>query len=150
MTEPRGKLDLFVGKWKGTAEVASTPYNSNGGVNASTIVGRAALEGEFVFVDEVMEQVGFVTFRSHRVFGYDPNKEVVTLHFFDSDGANPPTRAEGSWEDAILTLAQQTPFGFVRYVYEFDQGSHLHRTEVSEDGKEWSVFIRAEYRRLKD
>ena len=142
------KLAAFVGKWKGDVEVSATPLNSNGGMNFSTVVGRFALENRFVFVDEVMELGGKVTFRSHKVLGFDPRLRLYTLHFFDSNGANPPTRAEGSWEEDTLTLEQQTPFGRVRYVYAFSGEGFEHRTEVSEDGTEWSGFMRGAYSRL--
>jgi hypothetical protein len=145
LTEELRKLGAFVGKWKGRCQVASTPYNSNGGLNRSTVVGRYALEDAFVFVDEVMEQEGRVTFRSHKVFGYDPRREVVTLHFFDSAGANPPSRAEGGWTEHSLILEQQTPFGLVRYVYSFEGDTYRHQTCVSEDGRAWSDFIEAAY-----
>jgi len=144
------RLNAFIGKWRGECEVASTPFNSNGGISGSTILGRKALEDNFVFVDEVLEQNEEVTFRSHKVFGYDPRQQVYTLHFFDSDGANPQTRAEGSWEGNKLTLTQITPFGFVRYIYGFTGEEHSHRTEISEDGSKWSTVIQGNYRRLRD
>lgn len=149
MTEPLARLRAFVGKWRGESDVKSTPFNTNGGINVSTIVGRLALEDAFIFVDEVMEQEKRVTFRSHRVFGFDSRKQVYTLHLFDSEGANPPARAEGSWIENTLTLEQQTPFGRIRYVYEFEGDRHRHRTEVSENGQPWSTFIQGLYRKLR-
>ena len=150
MKEGVDRLRSFVGKWRGESEVKATPFNTNGWTNVSTIVGRLALEDAFVFVDEVMEQAKRVTFRSHRVFGYDPGKQVYTLHFFDSDGANSPTRAEGGWAGNVLTLEQQTPFGRVRYTYAFEGDEHLHRTEVSEDGQNWSTYISGHFRKLRE
>lgn len=119
-------------------------------MHATTIVGRFALEDACVFADEVMEVDGSVTNRFHKVFGFDPRKQVYTLHLFDSEGANPPTRAEGGWDGETLTLNQETPFGLLRYVYSFSGDEYRHRTEVSDDGEQWSTFIEGRYRRLRD
>jgi len=93
---------------------------------------------------------GQVVFRAHKVYGWDNYKKVYTFHFFDSDGANPPARAEGTWEGDLLKLEQKTPLGLVRYLYTFENDNeYVFRMDVSEDGQHWSQFIEGRYQRVR-
>lgn len=84
-----------------------------------------------------------------KFFGWDAHQQVYTFHFFDSDGANPPHRAEGTWVDDQLRFEQQTPFGRVRHTFTFSgQATFTYRMETSEDGQAWAVFWEGRYRRL--
>ncbi|MFN8487735.1 MAG: DUF1579 family protein [Caldilineaceae bacterium] len=149
ITEQQRRLYVFAGTWDGQDHVADLPFSAVRGEVATTSRGKIALDGLFVICDDEQEQNGQVVFRAHKIYGWDGYKQVYTLHFFDSDGANPPSRAEGVWENERLTLQQQTPFGLIRYRYIFDGADrYTLQIEASEDAYDWTLFTEGHYQRV--
>lgn len=148
LTDAHRQLHRLAGTWHGDDTVAVTPFNTNGGQATSLSLGRIALDGLVVIMDDEQSRAGQVIFRAHKIFGWDGRKQVYTFHFFDSDGANPPQRAEGHWVGDTLRFDQTTPFGLVRHTFAFtgDQ-AFTYRMETSETGRAWNLFWDGHYRR---
>lgn len=142
------RLHVLAGVWRGEDVIAQTPFNRNGGRAVTTSTARVGLEGLVVIADDEQRRDGQIIFRAHKIFGWDERKQVYTFHFFDSDGANPPQRAEGHWLENTLSLEQTTPFGLVRHTFAFasDQ-AYTYRMETSEDGLTWALFWEGHYQR---
>lgn len=148
LTEGHRRLHRLAGTWRGNDAIAVTPFNTNGGHVMTTSTARVGLEGLIVIADDEQTRDGQIIFRAHKIFGWDERKGVYTFHFFDSDGANPPQRAEGHWVADTLRLEQTTPFGLVRHTYTFsgDQ-AFTYQMETSNDGRVWAVFWDGHYQR---
>jgi hypothetical protein len=149
LTDAHRKLHRLAGTWRGEDTIAVTPFNTNGGQVLTTTVARVDLAGLVVIAEDEQTRAGQVIFRAHKIFGWDGRKQVYTFHFFDSEGANPPQRAEGTWPGDRLSLRQVTPFGWVRHTFTFTNDSAFtYRMETSEDEHIWSVFWDGHYRRV--
>lgn len=136
------KLHLFVGTWMGDDIMHPTKFSPEGNA-VTTYTGQLKLDGQFVIGDDIQEQDGQVTFRAHKVFGYDDIAKTYTFHFFDSFGANPVEPARGNWKGNQITFEQNSPRGHVRYTYQFEQ-EDLYRFQMELGG---NLFIEGTYRR---
>ena len=148
LTDAHRKLHILVGTWRGDDTVAVTPFNTNGGQSVTISNARVDLGGLVVIADDEQVRAGQIVFRAHKIFGWDARKQVYTFHFFDSDGANPPQRAEGQWAANTLRFDQTTPFGFVRHTFVFaNDHAFTYNMETSEAGQVWALFWEGHYRR---
>lgn len=140
-TTEHQRLQRLVGHWRGDDQVAETPFNTNGGMCITDSHMEPALNGLFVIANDRQTRDGIKVFQAHKIFGWDERIQKYTLHHFDSDGANPPTRAEGDWEGDYLSFYQHTPFGFVLYEYVFaNANTFTYRMSTSSLGEEWVIF----------
>jgi hypothetical protein len=143
ITDQHRSLHRFAGTWSGRmidAAATEAVYRT---------VARIALDGLAVIADDEQEANGRITFRAHRVFGYHAYRQVFTYHFFDSAGATPLACAQGQWQETLLQLEQNTPFGRVRYAFNFRSDvDYDYRMEVSDDGDVWAVYMSGVFRRI--
>lgn len=149
LSEAHRKLLVLAGVWRGEDAIAQTPFNRNGGQVVTLSTAHVGLDGLVIIADDEQSRAGQVVFRAHKIFGWDERQHVYTFHFFDSDGANPPQRAEGHWVANTLGLEQKTPFGLVRHTFTFASDQVFsYRMETSEAGQAWALFWEGHYRRI--
>ncbi len=107
------------------------------------------LGGFYLFSDYEQERNGQVAYRGHGVFGYDPNQQKYTMHWFDSMGCDPGAPALGTWQGNKLVFVHAHHMGHGRYTYEFPADGHYKfKMEHSQDGENWMPFLDGAYKRV--
>jgi hypothetical protein len=145
-TDAHRRLEQLAGTWIGTETMHPSPWDPKGGTATGRIEARMDLGGFFLIEDYVQERGGQVTYRGHGVFGHDAGSGAYTMHWFDCmGGSGEPAR--GTWDGDTLTLQSQTPMGHGRYTYRVAPGEIGFKLEQSRDGREWSTYFDATYRR---
>jgi hypothetical protein len=87
-------------------------------------------------------------YRGHGVYGWDPQDQCYTMHWFDGMGSIPKVWAKGRWEGDVLTFQHQHERGHSRYVYELKgNAQYRFRIESSQDGKAWATFMEGTYKK---
>ncbi len=105
---------------------------------------RMDLRGRFL-ISNYREESGFA---GHGVYGYDPDNDRYSMHWFDSQTRTPPTQTIwGDWQDGQLCFRSQGPQGHTRYLYTFEDRRHFRfQLESSDDGRAWRPLLIADYR----
>jgi len=148
LAEQHRKLELFAGSWAGEEKIYPSPWDPQGGPAAGRMDSRIALDGFFLITDYVEERGGRVSYRGHGVYGWDPQDQCYTMHWFDGMGSIPKVHAKGRWEGDVLTYQHQHERGHSRYIYELKgAGEYRFRIESSQDGKAWATFMEGTYRK---
>jgi hypothetical protein len=148
LVDQHRKLAAMIGSWAGEETIHPTPWDPKGGTTKGRFTARAELDGFTVVSDYVQERDGAVCYRGHGVYGWDPNEQCFTMHWFDTMGGGVGSKASGQWQGTSVTFAQSSPMGHSRYVYTFPaDGTCQFRIEMSEDGKSWAPFLVANYRK---
>ena len=60
------------------------------------------LDGFFLISDYTETRGGRVSYRGHGVYGWDPQDQCYTMHWFDGMGSIPKAWAKGKWEGNVL------------------------------------------------
>jgi Protein of unknown function (DUF1579) len=95
------------------------------------------------------ERGGVITFAGHGVMGFDPSREIYTLHWFDSMGS-PPERFEGRFAGDVLTVAHGGPGMHARLTWDVSQPDRMRtKMEMSQDGTVWNTLFDAHYTRAQ-
>ena len=144
------RLEKLAGAWGGTDTIHPTQWDPKGGTAIGRIVARAALKGFYLLLDWQQERGGQTVFEGHGVLGWDPRGKCYTMHWFDSSGIEHGAPALGNWEGSVLALTHETThMGFSRQVYDVRDQELRFRLESSPDGRDWSTFISAVYKRVE-
>lgn len=142
------QLERLVGHWSGTDTIHPTPWDQAGGTALGRVNARLALGGFYLLLDWEQERNGKVGFEGHGVLGWDPRGKCYTMHWFDSSGIEHGAPAIGTWEGKVLTLTHETThMGQSRQIYDIRDQELRFSLQSSRDGREWSTFIEAVYRR---
>lgn len=142
------RLGAMVGSWIGEETTHATPWGPGGSTATAKVEARYACDGWAVLVDYRQERDGEVTYLGHGVFGYHVPSGRYLQHWSDSMSGIPAEPVAGEWEGDTLTFHGKGPGGHVRYVYVFTgPDSYEFRMEGSRDGREWSRWMEARYRR---
>ena len=140
------KLESLAGTWAGEETLHPSPWDPHGGPALGRIESRMAMGGFFLVTDYAQDRQGKVCYEGHGVFGYEPERRLYTLHWFDSMGSGTPQPATGTWVGDSLTFEQKSPMGWSRYVYRLEGGNrYAFRIDHSRDGKEWTTFMEGRY-----
>jgi hypothetical protein len=140
------KLEVFTGNWVGEEKIYPSPWD--GGPASGRMESRMALDGFFLITDYTEERGGTVSYRGHGVYGWDPQDQCYTMHWFDSMGGIAKIWAKGRWEGDVLTYQHQHERGHSRYVYTLQGSGQYHfKIESSQDGKAWMTFMEGTYRK---
>jgi uncharacterized protein YodC (DUF2158 family) len=146
-TSHHRKLELMVGRWRGTETMHPSQWDPKGGTATGRNDTRMALDGFAAISDYQQERDGAITFKGHGVMTYDPQAACYVLHWFDSMGS-PPEVFKGMFDGDVLTVAHGGPGMHARLVYDLSRaGSLLSRMDMSQDGARWATLFEAEYRR---
>ena len=152
MTKPtkgHQKLDKLVGAWKGKEKMHPSPWDPKGGTADASIENRKALDGLIVIHDYEQRRDGKVSFQGHGVFSFDAEREIYSMHWFDSMGM-PANEFRGKLEGDVLTLTNQTPQGQSRAVYDLSgKDAYKFKMDVSQDGKQWKTFMEGSYTKTR-
>lgn len=148
-TAEHQQLAKLAGNWVGEESILPSPWDPKGGKATGRMQARMDLGGFYLIADYQQERNGQENFRGHGVYGWDPRGKCYTLHWFDCSGIEHGAPALGSWEGDTLTLQHDLRhLGYSRYVYNVGDGEYRMRIENSPDGKQWTTFLDAVYRRV--
>ena len=145
-TDAHRRLQRLVGTWVGEELMFPSPWIPDGGTARGIVQNLSALDGLIVVQDYRQERDGAITFRGHGVFAYDPTKQKVVLHWFDSMGPT-PNIYEGDWEGDVLTLRMQVPDGWSRATFEVGPDDRYTFGMDVGDGEQWQPMMKGTYTR---
>jgi len=141
-------LARMEGVWEGEETMHPSEWDPAGGTAFGRNVHRVALGGFALVIDYEQIREGVVTFSGHGVYTYDPARDLVTLHWFDSLGS-PPEVFTGRFENDVLTLGHGGPGMHARMTYDLTEtGTMKGGMEMSKDGVNWRRLFDATYRRV--
>ena len=148
-TDQHQRLWVFEGTWSGDETLYPAPWDEAGGTARGTLVYRKAVHGRFMVSDYVEEQDGRVVFEGHGVYGYDADRDVYTMFWFDpSGGGGPAAPLPGRWAGETLTFERTSPRA--RYVYRFDGPERVtFSVEHAPEGGELRPLLVGRYARVK-
>jgi len=140
------KLATFAGTWVGEETMHPSPWDEKGGTAVGKKVSRIDLDGFYLIEDYTQERDGQVSYRGHGLFGYDPQKNRYTMHWFDSMGMPTNEASLGTWEGNTLRFEMSSPMGQQRYIF-ITEGTtrYTFKIENSQDGKTWNTFMEGKY-----
>jgi hypothetical protein len=145
-TEQHRKLETFSGTWTGEEKIYPSPWDPDGGPATGRMESRMGLEGFFLITNYTEEREGQVSYRGHGVYGWDPEEQCYTMHWFDGMGSIPKIWAKGRWEGNVLTFQHQHERGHSRYIYTTQGKDRYHfKIDNSQDGREWATFMEGQY-----
>jgi Protein of unknown function (DUF1579) len=122
-------LEIFVGRWLGTTELAASPWGPARTATAEVTFTRAA--GGFAVVQSYRHTEADGThFEGHGVFTVDPDHDETLWYYVDSMGRPPSAPARGVWHDSTLTVERHSDRGTARHTFRVDQGVLTHTTEL--------------------
>ena len=136
LTALHERLASLAGDWKGTEQLAPSPW-SPGGTASSTLT-FAVAAGGFASIQDYRSDTGLT---GHGVFSVSGDE--VLWHWFDSIGYPTETPARGGFDGDALVLERTSPRGTNRTAFTLD-GDRL-RQEIAVDG---ARLVEAEYRRV--
>lgn len=148
-TDAHRKLQKLIGAWTGEELLSPTPWDPKGGTAVARVHNRMALDGFAVVQDYEQERGGVVNFRGHGVFGWDPEGQTYTMHWFDTMGM-PPNVYRGTFQGDVLTLTSKLQQGHSRAVFNLlQQDKYAFHMEVSPDGQQWTKVLEGNYSRSR-
>ncbi|PNH86799.1 DUF1579 family protein [Arthrobacter sp. AFG20] len=122
-------LEIFVGRWLGTTELAASPWGPPRTATAEVTFTRAA--GGFAVVQSYRHTEADGThFEGHGVFTVDPDHDETLWYYVDSMGRPPSAPARGVWHDSTLTVERHSDRGTARHTFRVDQGMLTHTAEL--------------------
>ncbi|MFE5838059.1 DUF1579 family protein [Arthrobacter sp. NPDC056493] len=122
-------LEIFVGRWLGTTELAASPWGPARTATAEVTFTRAA--GGFAVVQSYRHTEADGThFEGHGVFTVDPDHDETLWYYVDSMGRPPAAPARGVWHDATLTVERRSDRGTARHTFRVDQDVLIHTAEL--------------------
>lgn len=145
VTDGHRKLEALVGTWVGAEKMNPSPIDPEGGPAEGRVENRLALGGFTVVQDYTQTRGGKVSYRGHGVFGFDPARNLYTMHWWDSMGF-PVNAFEGTFEDDVLTLSFAGAMGHQRTTFTLTgPDTYDFAMDVSPDGGEWYPFMTGSY-----
>jgi hypothetical protein len=146
--EQHRKLEVFAGNWEGDETIYPSPWDPKGGPATGRMETRMGLDGFFLISDYTETRGGQVSYRGHGVYGWDPQDQCYTMHWFDGMGSIPKIWAKGKWEGNVLMFQHQHERGHSRYTYTIAGNREFHfKIDSSQDGKAWQTFMEGTYRK---
>jgi hypothetical protein len=140
------RLHELVGTWIGEETMHPSPWSPAGSKARGRVVAEMQLGG-FFLVSRYEQYVGDQrSFEGHGVYGWDPQRKLYTMHWFDTMGNDPGGPARGTWNGALLAFENETPMGRGRYAYEIlGPGRYRFQMAMSPDGQSWTPIMDALY-----
>ena len=150
-TESHKKLERLSGDWIGEEVMQPSPWAPQGSKATGRTTSRIALNGFVLIADYEQQLGGQVTFTGHGVYTYSAEEQCYALYWFDCMGGQ-PNIFKGSFEGNVLTLvSDESGAGgprFSRTTYDLKiPGELKSRMEISQDRKDWKLFMEAAYTR---
>lgn len=148
LTEQHRKLERLVGTWMGEETIHPMPWDK-GGKATSRWSAHLDLDGFWLISDYQQTRNGQPSYRGHGVFGFDPDRKQYSMYWFDTMTTGTTEPMFGTWEGDVLTFQSKSPQGWNRQTFRFTaEGSYRFTIENSQDGKRWTPFIEATFRRV--
>lgn len=141
-------LEAFLGHWRGSTELAASPWGPARTADAEVTFSRAA--GGYALVQSYrhLEPDG-THFEGHGVFAVDPDHGDTLWYYVDSMGRPPEAPARGHWLDGTLRLERRSPRGTARHTFKVDGGVLTHTAELRlGDAATFSPFMISVCRRV--
>lgn len=144
-TDPRDRLEAFVGDWTGHLKIMPSPQFPDGEEGSSRIRHQANLDGLFVVCDYENEG-GYC---AHGILGFDRHIEQFYFYWFDSTGsAAGGGPALGTWEDDALVLEHKAHVNHDRFTFRFlNPDEYTVDVEGSKDGENWDHILHERFTR---
>ena len=144
-TPTHKKLELFAGTWSGEETMHKSEWCPEAFVAQAKLTSRVALGGFYTIGDYEQRKDGELVYSGHSVFGYDPQKDEVVLHWFDIMGMG-ADEFRGKLQGERMTLTAKNAMGMHRLSYDFsEKGTLRSKMEMSADGKQWGVMFDGVY-----
>ncbi len=145
--DPYRVLQRLAGTWSG-AEVVRPPLVPAECAADGELIAAVRLGGRFVVTDYRQSRQGAADFEGHGVYGYDPDRGLYTMHWFDAASPVSGPVAEGRWSGETLSFERTGALGAARYSYRWPVPDRLHfeLALAAADGG-WAVALRGDYRR---
>ena len=122
-------LEMFVGRWLGTTELAASPWGPARTAAAEVTFTRAA--GGFAVVQSYRHTEPDGThFEGHGVFTVDPDHDETLWYYVDSMGRPPAAPARGVWHGSMLTVERHSERGAARHTFRVDRDVLIHTAEL--------------------
>lgn len=141
------RLARLAGAYAGPETVHGDAGNA-GGEATGRFRTNMGLGGLFLVMDYQQERYGTITRLAHAVFGFDPQTDQFTMHWFEHCGEDPSAR--GTWHGDDLVFERATARGRTRYAFGAplaDADTLTMRLETSTDGVNWVPALTGTYRR---
>jgi len=140
-------LEVFLGRWRGSAELAASPSGPARTVEAEVVFTKTAGGHAVVQSYRHLEADGS-HFEGHGVFTVDPDHGDTLWYYVDSIGKPPEAPARGHWHGGTLTLERHSQRGTSRHSFRIDGGELVHSGSLRM-GKapEFTAFLRARFRK---
>ena len=140
-------LEAFLGRWRGSAELAASPSGPARTVEAEVVFTKTAGGHAVVQSYRHLEADGS-HFEGHGVFTVDPDHGDTLWYYVDSIGKPPEAPARGHWQGGTLTLERHSQRGTSRHSFRIDGGELVHRGSLRM-GKapEFTAFLSARFRK---
>jgi hypothetical protein len=125
------RLDLFIGRWIGTAEIYPTKWNPGG--SAKGIWRFRWDAGRLNLIHSYRETRQSGVFEGNGVFTVDCEHEQLLWFWFDNHGFPPLNPSVGSWaDDGALILTKSTPRGVGTSVFRLHEDDILQFSATSQ------------------
>ena len=122
-------LEIFVGRWLGTTELAASPWGPARTAAAEVTFTRAA--GGFAVVQSYRHtEADGSHFEGHGVFTVDPDHDETLWYYVDSMGRPPAAPARGMWHNSMLTVERHSDRGTARHTFRVDGDVLIHTAEL--------------------
>jgi hypothetical protein len=147
VTDPRAKLQAFVGTWAGTEKIQTSLWGL-GGIAMSSMAVHMDLEGRAFIMDYAQRRDGKATHRVHAIITVGGYENQLHLFWFDDLGYVPQA-APGYWERDRLFFMRRSGRGLVRHCYSLiGTNACQFRLDGSIDGgRNWTAVLQADYLR---
>lgn len=146
-TDGHRQLERLTGRWVGAETMHPSQWDPEGSQADGVTESRVALGGFAVIADYEQRRDGAVTFSGHGVYTYDPEQDLVRLHWFGSMGASLEVFT-GRFNGDVLVITDDGPGMHRRLTYDLSTpGKMGSAMEMSPDGSEWTLLFEAVYRK---
>jgi len=136
----RGLFARFTGDWVGDERVAKSDFSA-AGTALARLTFRTVADGAFLAVDYLEE--GGPGVKGHGVIGFDEQRSVYTLHWFDNAGAPPSTAAIAHAHGDELAFAANYGTHFGRTVFIAGDNELRFRVEMQKPDQPMVVVVDA-------
>lgn len=144
-TASHRKLAMMAGDWTGPETMHPSPWNPDGYAAVGSLHNRMALDGFALIQDYDHKRDGTTVYQGHAVFGFDPQANQFTLHWFDNMGAGPNVY-RGEFNADVLSMISNAHGGQSRCVFDFSKpDTYAFEMSMSQDGRSWKPVMEGRY-----
>ena len=143
------RMEVFTGVWYGDVILSPSLMFPHGTTATATYTGQLDLAGCVVVGHDLHRQKEDLIYQALKVFGWDRDRQLYTLHLFEAGQSSPTAPAFGQWRDDTLALRGATERDQFSLVYTFkDKAHYIEQLSTSRNGEAWRLVVEGRYERL--